>query len=472
MYTGAEMIDRIGREAYSYHFVSRAFAPLLARWGKTFEITQAESRLDYALWKARQQNLEPIHLSFLPLHLTYLTQQAPNVVFPFWEFPDLPDRNFGHNPRNNWGRVADHLSLLLTASTFTRDTFVRAGVKTPVQVVPVPIPEAYFDVAAWEPRQRAVIDCPCYVFPPLEVPPAPGPSPWLPVKWSSLSLRARLRNVYKSYIFPKMPAKLDQYLTVAIRTVAAVRQARLDDIRVPYSESPALDLSGIVYTTILNPFDPRKNWQDLFSAFLLALGDREDATLVVKLVVCPKLAAPAVNGMLQHYQQLGIRHRCKLVFVTAYLSDTQMLELAQASTYYVNTARAEGACLPLQNFLAARRPGIAPVHTAMTDYFGEDFGFVVTSDLEPASWPHDPEQRLTTRWHRLVWQSLFEQLQASYELAKENQSRYQALGRRGRECMAGFASAKQVWPRLEAALNSVTTSNHKAAEQASWRIAS
>src|ERR1051326_1628564 len=109
--------------------------------------------------------------------------------------------------------------------------------------------------------------------------------------------------------------------------------------------------------------------------------------------------------MLQHYRQLGITHRCKVVFVTSYLTDAQMVDLARASTYYVNTARAEGACLPLQDFLAAGRPGMAPGHTALADYFRDDLGFVVASDLEPACWPHDPEQKLSTRWHRVVWQS-------------------------------------------------------------------
>ena len=113
--------------------------------------------------------------------------------------------------------------------------------------------------------------------------------------------------------------------------------------------------AGVVYTTVLNPFDFRKNLDDLLSGFLLALGDRPDATLVVKLVVCPQLAARSLNAIIRSYLHLGLRHRCKLVFVTEYLSDAQMVELARASTYYVNTSHAEGACLPLQDFLAAGR---------------------------------------------------------------------------------------------------------------------
>jgi glycosyltransferase involved in cell wall biosynthesis len=455
LYSDAEMVDRIGREAYSYRFVYRAFAPLLQRWGRTVEITHAESRLDYALWQARQQQDEPLHLSFLPPHLTYLTQRAPNVVFPFWEFPDIPNSSIANNPRNDWVRLSEHLDQLLTACTFTRDAFLRAGVTTPIHVVPVPIAGDYFTVPAWQPDQRVVLDCPCYVFPLPEAPPASQPNPWVPATTERLSLKAKARRVYKCYVKPRIPARVDKYLTVALRTVAAVRGSRHEDVRIPYPVSTALDLSGVVYTTILNPFDPRKNWQDLFSAFLLALGDCEDATLVVKMVVCPHLTPPAVNGMVHYYQTLGIRHRCKLIFVPTYLSDAQMVQLAQASTFYVNSAKAEGACLPLQDYLAAGRPGIAPRHTAMLDYFDDNIGFVVASHPEPAPWPHDPEQRLRTRWNRLVWQSLYDQFRTSYAMAKQDTARYQALAVRGRERMADYASAERVWPKLAAALNAV-----------------
>jgi hypothetical protein len=191
----------------------------------------------------------------------------------------------------------------------------------------------------------------------------------------------------------------------------------------------------------------------LLSAFLRALGDRSDATLVVKLVINPRLEAAGLNGLLAHYRGLGMPHRCKLVFVSAYLSEAQMVELARASTYYVNAARAEGACLPLQDFLAAGRPGVAPAHTAMAEYFDSNLGFVVDSHPEPASWPHAPDKRCTTSWHRIVWQSLHDQFRASYETACRQPARYQALADQGRQRMRDFASVERVWPRLEAALN-------------------
>lgn len=476
LYTAAEMGDRIGREAYSYRFVYQAFAPLLERWARTTEITQAESRLDYAIHQARGQGQEPIHLSFLPLHLLYLTQHARTVAFPFWEFPDLPNSDFANNPRNNWVRLADRLGLILTACTFTRDAFRRAGVQTPVEVVPVPIRNEYFGVSPWT-GGEVKLACPAYVFP-EPAPATPAANPWAPVRLGDLPLRARLRSVYKSYIKPRLRPKIDKYLTLAARGIAAMRQARHEDIRVPFAPRPALDLKGIVYTTILNPFDPRKNWQDLLSAFVLALGDRDDATLVVKLVVCPQLAAAALNGMIGYYQGLGVAHRCRVAFVAEYLSAEQMVTLARGSTYYLNTARAEGACLPLQDFLAAGRPGVAPTHTAMADYFDDAIGFPLSASLEPAAWPHDPESRLTTRWHRLDWQALYEQLQQSYRIARDQPGRYQALATKGRARMLEFAHADRVWPRLAAALDRLGSPHRDAGlplladGNAAWRKAS
>src|SRR5438876_4867186 len=95
-YTAAEAVTHLGREAYSYRFVYRALAPLLERWGRTVEVTRAESRLEYAVHRASREGLEPFHLSFLPLHLLYPTARAPNIAFPFWEFPDIPDQDFGN----------------------------------------------------------------------------------------------------------------------------------------------------------------------------------------------------------------------------------------------------------------------------------------------------------------------------------------------------------------------------------------
>ena len=125
------------------------------------------------------------------------------------------------------------------------------------------------------------------------------------------------------------------------------------------------------------------------------------------------------------------------------------------SAYYLNASKAEGACLPLQDFLAAGRPGIAANHTAMADYFHEDVGFVVASAPEPTHWPHDPRRVVRTTWHRINWQSLHDQIKASYELLENGAEDYQKMSQRARVRMKGYASLEAVWPRLVTALDSL-----------------
>ncbi len=453
----------LGEVAYSYRFVYSAFAPLLARWAATREVDRPESRLDFAVRECRRAGQAPAHLSFLPLHQTYLTGRAPNAAFPFWEFPDVPAEDLGNNPRQNWRRVADRLDVVLTASAFTRDAFLRAGTQAPVRVVPVPVPAEYFALPPWRPGQRVVLDCPCYTFPQGEAPDPARQAPWAPVPVGR-SLRSRARQAYHRHLRRFLPHSVQDTVTRVMRAV----RSRPEDMKplAFFPHSPRLELSGVVYATVFNPNDPRKNWHDLLSAFLLALGDREDATLVLKLVVSPALLLKALNLVYAHYRRLGVRHRCKVVVVTDYLSDAQMCELARGSTYYLNTSHAEGACLPLQDFLAAGRPGVAPAHTALADYFHDGVGFVVASHPEPAAWPHDPDGRCRTSWHRLVWQSLADQLRASYAAARSDVRRYQALAERGRAEIAAFAGAEQVWSRLAAALDLLAPERFAAAAAA------
>src|SRR5438445_12909975 len=93
--------EQIGAETYPYYVACAALAPLLARWAATTQITRPESRLHHALWRARLQKRVPLHLSFLPLRRTYLSQRAANLAFAYTEFPDLPHTDWAGNPRNN-----------------------------------------------------------------------------------------------------------------------------------------------------------------------------------------------------------------------------------------------------------------------------------------------------------------------------------------------------------------------------------
>jgi hypothetical protein len=285
----------------------------------------------------------------------------------------------------------------------------------------------------WTPGQRVSVDCPCYVAP------ASGTGAPSPI--------SRGRRLYRQRVRGRLPQPYAEALGGIARALAPAP--------VHCAVTATLDLSGIVYASVFNPFDQRKNWPDLLTAFLLALGDCEDAMLVLKLALPRSRAAAGVNLVLDFHRRLGLRHRCRVVLVSEYLTDAQMAALVRGTAIYLNASRAEGACLPLQDFLAAARPAVAPRHTAIADVFGDHAGFVVASHPEPTSWPQDPDGRCTTTWHRLVWTSLRDRIRESYDVAKERPRQYESLAAGARARMDAWAGAEPVWTRLSAALDSI-----------------
>ena len=165
--TGATSGKNLGVPGYSYDFVAQLFVPLLSRWGEVIQVSRQAEALEAAVSAARRRGLDPVHVSFLPFQDCYLTPSAPNVVVPAWEFPDLPDHVFDGNPNNNWVATANQCDLVIVGGQFTVDTFQRAGIRTPVRIVPVPTPDEYFRIPAWRADQHVQLPYSAYVFPPV-----------------------------------------------------------------------------------------------------------------------------------------------------------------------------------------------------------------------------------------------------------------------------------------------------------------
>jgi hypothetical protein len=107
----------------------------------------------------------------------------------------------------------------------------------------------------------------------------------------------------------------------------------------------------------------------------------------------------------------------------------------------------------LQQALAAGRPALAPAHTAMADYIDDAVGFVLGSHPEPTFWPHDPDRRHETTWHRLVWSDLRDAFLQSASTADHDRPAYDALAATARRRMARYAGRDVVAARLRDALS-------------------
>jgi hypothetical protein len=466
--SGAPNGRHLGSYGYSYDFVQEAFAPLLQQLGELQVISQPESRLEHKIRSMRQRQLAPISLQFLPFQDIHATRSAPLIVYLFWEFPDVPDRELGDNPKFDWVRLSKYASVIMTASSATAEAFSRAGIRTPVRVVPVPISDELFKMPLADPANETPVSFRALTI--VNNLPKPAACPWgtwwnhgqPPLFSRRIQAWQLAKQFYLNRLQPHAPAWLDRKLAQAVRHLrgradsshAQPPPSAGDPIQTYLNQwsKPVTSLKGVVYTMIFNPYDARKNWPDLLSAFVLAHREHEDATLALKLVAGPPDAVQAMEGIrLAHNSMNEIPHRCRIVVIADYLKPHQMAELTRATTYYVNSTRAEGACLPLQEMMAAGRPGLSPVHSAMRDYFSSEVGFVIHSSPEPTHWPKDPWRRLLTSWHRLDWQSLHDQFVESYRIAK-TPGAYAALAGKARKVIAARATSEYLLPLLQEAL--------------------
>lgn len=202
-----------------------------------------------------------------------------------------------------------------------------------------------------------------------------------------------------------------------------------------------LQLSGVVFTSVFNPRDGRKNWDDILSAFCYALGEHEDATLVLKTT---HFSATAYGEKFFELMAAIGPVRARVVVLHGFLDTPEYRRLIAATTWYVNASRGEGLCLPLMEFMASGVPAVAPRHTAMDDYVDASSTLLVRSSRTPTRWPNDPAKRNRTRWHQIDWQSLVDGFREGYRIAKSDPQRYAAMSAAAASAISGYASSERV----------------------------
>ncbi len=428
----------LGKPEYSYFFLLKDFLPALEQIGEVIAVKNSEEVIALTS-RYRAVNETVVFLSFSPPHQVPLGLPCPTVAVFAWEFDSLPSLTaaapegstqdgWGGDPRNDWGYVFERIAGAIATSREAAQLVERSmDEQFPVIALPAPVWARYASVS-----------------------PISG---WLP------DLGQRVFDFAGQVIdSQKLELKVDEVAHKPVSEAKRIRKALLHgwwhEVRLPKGgadtawqptattepQPELVTVEGVVYTTVLNPNDGRKNWVDLVSAFCWAFKDVADATLVVKMT----------HHDIEHYRMVLLTllarlspFRCRVLVVHGFLPDAEYLQLINATTYYVNASSGEGLCLPLMESLCCGKPAIAPAHTAMSDYLRDDFAFLVRTSREPSCWPHDPTGMLSTHSHRLSWQSLMEAYRASYRTAKHDSS-YQAMSKMARSSMQEFCSLERV----------------------------
>lgn len=312
-----------------------------------------------------------VRLLFMPPHQIPVDMADRSIPVFAWEYTTVPTEPFGADARNDWREILGRAPAAITHSQFAA-TAVREAMGAHYPVASIPAP-------VWE-------------------------------RFEALA-HTQARRLS---------------LTGAVVDSLDPNSVRLDG---------SVDVSGTVFTTVLNPYDGRKVWADTITAFVWALRDQPGATLVIKLVHHDReLVLSAVQDLMFRLAP----YACRIVAVHGFLPASEYADLIAATDYVVNSSRGEGQCLPLMEFMSAGVPAVAPDHTAMAEYVNPTDAFVVASSREWSWWPHDPRRFLRCMRHPVDWNSLQHAFQAAFHASGTDLHR--SMSQSAREALREYCS--------------------------------
>ncbi|MEO4048035.1 glycosyltransferase [Pseudomonas sp. CAU 1711] len=460
----------LGKPEYSYYFLLKEFLPALERIAQ-IEVLDSVADVDSLYRQYTEAGEAVLFLSVSPPHQTPVGLDCPTLCLFAWEFDSLPDEPWDDEPRNDWRYVFRHIAGAICTSRESQHLVEREAPGFPIAAIPAPVWNHYAHLAEADghlPLRDAryfsftgyLIDsailglsadglvpetahlapesnAPNGVEPAERAMPEDAPGLW--------ALSKQLYQEWRNELaLPR--ASRDKANGASVADDAAVSVRPAVPAGVLFTETPLnLQVTGVVYTTLLNPADSRKNWTEIIAAFCWAFKDEAEATLVVKMT----------HYDLEYYRIVLITllsrlspFKCRVLVVHGFLEEGQYQELIKATSYYVNASSGEGLCLPLMEFLSAGCPALAPTHTAMADYIQGSLAFTVDCSREPFCWPHDPSGVYMTHRHRLNWASLVAAFRESFRVVREEPERYRSMSKSACARLQGFASQDQVARQL------------------------
>ncbi len=494
--TAASLESRLGLPEHSYYFLLKAFLPALQKLGEVRVIEQPLTQADAIYDDCQARGIACCLLSFSAPQNTTLGLRCPTIPVFAWEFDRVPHEVWDDDPRQDWAYVFARVAGAISCSRFGVEAVERTlGPQPHLAAITAPIYDRYAHLG--QARQginrftlsfrgssydSAADDLQAFADRLLPAPPPPAPpaaeleAPPVAVAqargvaWRLRRTAAYAAAWYREVVRELLPSPLANALT---QLLARWRQARVAVLAAPVDPLPALppvpppttpapvraapslrsiELQGVIYTAVFNPYDGRKNWTDILSAFCLALQDEEQATLLLKFTHHdPQVGWPE---LISYLRRLPAR-RCRVVALHGYLDQDSFEQLISASSYIVNDSVGEGLCLPLAEFMAAGCPALAPAHTAMSEYMSAATGFVLHGSPEPFVFPHDPRFMIRTQRYRMDWAQLAQAFRDSFQLATQDPQAYAQMSQAARSSLCAYSSDAVVDAALRAFLQRV-----------------
>jgi glycosyltransferase involved in cell wall biosynthesis len=315
--------DRIsfGRAHYSWKIIARLYTAGLQHAGfQVKHVVRPEIYNTEIARKVAGVNADDIHICVKPVEHIRPFCNIKNVFISGWEFPELLDRSLEFNPLYNQKNILAKAESIWCWSSYTANNLIKNGLH---QAVALPPPVLLQTTNSTIHSLDSVPAC---------------------------SLDTKIDP-------NKIPVK-------------------------PLSDFLKNSTAPIVFLSILNPFDKRKQIVRLIECFISAWEKNKEIVLVIKLVIDNvHTTLGNIQEILQkHYSYEGV---CKnVVFISQNLSEPEMVSLYKSARFYLTAASTEGLNLPLIEAMSFGIVPVSPRHSAMIDYIEPCNALIIEHEVE------------------------------------------------------------------------------------------
>ena len=137
---------------------------------------------------------------------------------------------------------------------------------------------------------------------------------------------------------------------------------------------------AIIYISVFNPEDPRKNVETLIQVFASFSYNNSNSYLILKCNT--ELKSAALRLLLVSRIASTVSMNCdNIIFLCDDLSVNQLADLYRLCDFYLCLSHGEGQNLPLQESMACGCIPVSVENTAMSDCVTANSGFVIKSTL-------------------------------------------------------------------------------------------
>lgn len=225
-----------------------------------------------------------------------------------------------------------------------------------------------------------------------------------------------LKNVYcipapATYVINNKKSSVKELLSdVPAITLDTINLATQKQFHTLYTEIKSINK---IYLTIINPWDKRKNIEDIVTSFVKFSSKYKQALLIIKLVIDNQgTTLFNINEILANTVKLKSSN---IIFISENLTSNQMSELMQSVDYYYCVSKAEGQNLPLIEAMSIGTVPVSTMHTAMADYIQEHNAYIIKSNLEFTTLESNASKNSKLRWYNPELKSAIKALETSYQ---------------------------------------------------------